>query len=128
MSIVNRLYTDVKVAQPGTVVIHGRFAVGATGAVGTVHGTGFTVARTGTGAYTITLTARSGVPNILYANVQQIYSAVSPTFTHNLRMLLPTLASATLTIVNYATSTPTEIVENNQVTFEIAVQNLNYVG
>jgi len=41
--------------RPGVLTLEGTFAIGSTGAITKSSGDGFTIARTGTGAYTITL-------------------------------------------------------------------------
>lgn len=64
MAIIRKRFKP-EVCQPGLVIISGRVAIGATGAVGTATGRGFTVTRTGAGLYTITLDSSGGVPAIL---------------------------------------------------------------
>jgi len=42
----------------GVLTLEGTFAIGTTGAITKTNGDGFTIARTGTGAYTLTLTEK----------------------------------------------------------------------
>jgi hypothetical protein len=67
MAMIRKLF-GLQAPAPGLVVVSGRVAIGATGAVGAQTGKGFSVARTGTGLYTVTLDSSGGVPNILFAN------------------------------------------------------------
>jgi hypothetical protein len=53
--MAERLLTQPKVYQPGVVLVQGSFVTAGSGAPTTVQGRGYTVARTATGTYTITL-------------------------------------------------------------------------
>lgn len=68
MSISGRFYQTVQALSSRLRIIAGTVAIGAAGAVGAQTGRGFSVVRTGTGAYTVTL-AGSGNANVLYSSV-----------------------------------------------------------
>jgi len=74
MALIKKLFNQYRTTNPFTVCIEGMVDIGSTGAVGTAHGKGFTVTRTGTGAYTIALVAQNGVYDILNANASVIHS------------------------------------------------------
>ena len=74
MALLKKLFNQYRTTNPFTVCIEGMVEIGSTGAVSTAHGKGFTVTRTGTGAYTIALVAQNGVFDILAANASVIHS------------------------------------------------------
>lgn len=74
MALIKKLFNQYRTTNPFTVCIEGMVAIGSTGAVSTAHGKGFTVTRTGVGAYTIALVAQNGVFDILSANASVIHS------------------------------------------------------
>lgn len=74
MAILRRLYPAAKTLQPYLVMVAGKVAIGASGAVGTASGKGFTVTRTGTGLYTVTLDANVSVPDILHASADVVFA------------------------------------------------------
>lgn len=70
MAINSHLSPAPPCATPGCVIIAGRVAIGATGAVGAKTGKGFTVTRTDTGDYTVQVTSSGAactVPAVLFA-------------------------------------------------------------
>lgn len=79
MAIYRKLYPSPKTLQPNLVNIFGKVAIGASGAVGTASGKGFTVTRTGAGLYTITIDAVTSVPDILYCNAVVVFATAGNT-------------------------------------------------
>ena len=81
------------------VFVAGKVAIGATGAVGTKTGKGFTVTRTGAGLYTITLDGTGGCANILHVDL----------------MIVPASAGATqlATVLTHGASTRTVTVQTS---------------
>lgn len=80
MAMIRKMFKPM-IPQPGVVIVAGRVAIGASGAVGTATGKGFSVARTGAGLYTITLDSSGGVPAILAALVDVVFATGSNTQT-----------------------------------------------
>lgn len=78
---INRALNWLKTIQPELVVIAGRVAIGATGAVGASTGKGFTVTRTGAGLYTITLDAAGAVPALLFGMADVVFATANNTQT-----------------------------------------------
>jgi len=101
-----------EVMQPGVVFIAGRVAIGATGAVGAQTGKGFSVTRTGTGLYTITIDTSSvggvnttrGVPAILHAQLDIAPAAANATQYATVLTFAPT--TGTLTVQTSTEATP----------------------
>jgi hypothetical protein len=79
MAILRKLYPSPKTLQPNLVNIFGKVAIGASGAVGTATGKGFTVTRTGAGLYTITIDANVSVPAILYCDPRVVFATAGNT-------------------------------------------------
>lgn len=75
MAVIRRTYKNIALSNLHTVLIEGRCEIGATGAVGALHGSLFSVARASAGTYNITLDVQSGI--IDFYNVQA--SVVSST-------------------------------------------------
>lgn len=96
MAIVRRLYKESKYCEPEVVCIVGRVAIGATGAVGTATGKGFTVTRTGAGLYTITPDSSGAVPNILACFADVIFATAGNTQTAKVLTLAPSTPAVTL--------------------------------
>lgn len=124
MAILRHLYPAAKLLQPYIVQVVGKVAIGSSGAVGTASGKGFTVTRTGTGLYTITLDAQTSVPDILYAHVDVVFATGSNTQT--CRILTLDAANKKVTVqcndagtVNVAADPPSGSI----LTFNIVVQN-----
>lgn len=67
------------VIQPHLVFVLGKVAIGASGAVGTQTGKGFTVTRTGAGLYSVTLDCHGAIPAILYANASVVFATAGNT-------------------------------------------------
>jgi hypothetical protein len=107
MAIVSHLYEAMN-TQPRLVEIVGKFAIGGTGAVGTISGKGFTVTRTGVGLYRINITAQANkVPDILNAWFDVIFATGSATLTVRVLTLVPgtgiiTIQTATSAVPNTA--------------------------
>jgi hypothetical protein len=96
VAIVSHLYPSQN-TQPRLVEIFGNVAIGGSGAVGTIKGKGFTVARTGTGLYTITVTAQGNkVPDILNAWVDVIFATGTATLTAKILTLAPSTGTVTI--------------------------------
>jgi hypothetical protein len=82
LAINRKLFNDTTATSPGVVIVAGRVVIGSTGAVGTQTGLGFTVARSGVGLYTITVSpADSGVPAILYSQIDVVFATANNTQT-----------------------------------------------
>jgi hypothetical protein len=96
MAILRKLCPAPKTLQPNLVSIFGKVAIGASGAVGTASGKGFTVTRTGAGLYTITLDAQTSVPAILYADVKVVFA--TGTNTQDCHILTLNAASKLITV------------------------------
>lgn len=79
MAILRKLYPSPKTLQPNLVNIFGKVAIGASGAVGTASGKGFTVTRTGAGLYTITIDANVSIPAILYCKPMVVFATAGNT-------------------------------------------------
>lgn len=96
MAIVSHLY-PFQVSQPRLVGIYGKVAIGGSGAVGAISGKGFTIARTATGLYTITITAQANkVPDILNAWVDVIFATGSATLGAKVLTLVPSTGKVTI--------------------------------
>jgi len=125
MAIVKHLFKDHKATSPFLVDILGSVTLGASGAITATAGKGFTVSKSGTGAYTIVLDAQSGVPAILVVNANIV--AVAPSAVYVVSAVAATgtivlntaLVAAPGTIANLAAGT---------LNFRITVQNARYVG
>lgn len=91
MALNQHLYPGAVSTNTSTVLIAGKVAIGSTGAVGAATGKGFVVTRTGVGRYSITLSASSGVPAILWADVKVVFA----TATNTQAAFLLTLAEST---------------------------------
>lgn len=129
MAIVKRTYNDLKMTQPFVVDIAGKVAIGSTGAVGTATGKGFVVTRTGAGLYTITITATSGVPAILWAAVDVVFATAGNTQTAKILTMNATTGVVTIQCndagtVDVAADPPS----GSLLIFRISVQNASYVG
>lgn len=83
-------------SQAGLVLVAGKVAIGATGAVGTQTGKGFAVTRTGAGLYTITLEGTGGCAAILYANARVVFATANNTQT--VSVLAMTASARTITL------------------------------
>lgn len=124
MAILRKLFPAPKTLQPNLVQIYGKVAIGASGAVGTASGKGFTVTRTGAGLYTITLDAQTSVPAILYADVKVVFATANNTqdchiLTMNAASKLITVECSDAGTVDTAADPPS----GSFLTFHIAVQN-----
>lgn len=64
---MNKYLKRIWTLNTGHVVVAGRFATGGAGALGAVTGSGFTVVKSGTGEYTITLETQMRTPTLLSA-------------------------------------------------------------
>jgi hypothetical protein len=93
MALLKKLFNQYRTTNPFTVCIEGMVDIGSTGAVGTAHGKGFTVTRTGTGAYTIALVSQGGVFDILAANASVIHST-----SRKVQLLTASAAGGSMTI------------------------------
>lgn len=93
MALLKKLFNQYRTTNPFTVCVEGNVLIGSTGAVSTQHGKGFTVTRTGTGAYTIALVAQNGVYDILNANVSVIHST-----SRKVQLLAIDASAGTLTV------------------------------
>lgn len=128
MAMIRKMFKPMA-PQPGVVVISGRVAIGATGAVGAATGRGFTVTRTGTGLYTITLDSSGGVPAILAAFVDVIFATGSNTqtacvLTANAASKLVTLQTNDAGTVDAAADPPS----GSFLQFVLFVQNTSITG
>lgn len=93
-------------SEPETVLLIGRFAIGATGAVGTkTGGQGLSLTRTDVGSYTLQLkgsnNVSAGVPAILHASCSVFNSDTDPsddTDAHFVKMLAISSSAGTVTI------------------------------
>lgn len=129
MAIVKRTYKDFKLTQPFVVDVVGKVAIGATGAVGAATGKGFVVTRTGAGLYTITITATSGVPVILWAHADVVFATAGNTQTAKILTLNATSGLITLQTndagtVDVAADPPSGSI----LIFRISIQNASYSG
>lgn len=113
---------SVKTPEFGTLMIAGSFAPAGTGAVTAVRGSGFSVARTGVGEYTITLDEQ--VNEIVAANATLQMNAATDL---NAQFMTYTAASRTFILNALAGATPTEIAANanNRVSFCIIAKKSN---
>jgi hypothetical protein len=90
-------------SQAGLVFVAGKVAIGATGAVGTKTGKGFTVTRTGAGLYTVTFDGSGGFTAILFADIQ--ISPAAANATQEAFVLTHAPSTRTLTIQTNASGT-----------------------
>jgi hypothetical protein len=111
MAIVRRLYPAAKTFQPYLVDVVGNVAIGATGAVGAATGRGFTVTRTGTGLYTVTLDANVSVPAIIHCDAMIVNSSGAACF------------DAYVLTLNAGAKTAADPPNGSFLTFRIVVQN-----
>lgn len=129
MALYRHMYKDLKVTQPFVVDVIGKVAIGASGAVGTATGRGFTVTRTGAGAYSITLDARNGVPNILWADAKIVFATGTNTQSAYVLTLNATTGVVTVQTNDAGTvDTAADPPSGSILTFRIAVQNASYSG
>lgn len=84
-------------SQAGLVVVAGKVAIGATGAVGAQSGKGFAVTRQSAGRYTVTLSGVGGCANILFALCDVIFATA--TNTQVVTTLTHAASTRTITIV-----------------------------
>ena len=126
MAIVKHLFKDQKATSPFLVFIAGAVSLGAAGAISATYGKGFTIAKTGTGIYTVTLDARGGVPAILGADANVI-GASAPALAY---ITAATPATGVIEISTALASTPGTIanVASGMLSFSVVVQNARYVG
>ena len=129
MAIRKYLYPAAQVFQPELVVVAGRVAIGASGAVGAQTGKGFSVTRTGAGLYSITLDADSGVGDILHCSVDLAFATANNTQTA--KILTITAGTGVITIqcndagtVDTAADPPSGSI----LLFSAVVQNASYTG
>lgn len=127
MALYKHLYSDRKATQPFLVDVIGKVAIGASGAVGTATGKGFTVARTGAGVYTITLDARGGVPNVLYAHAS-IVAAIGSQSRVFVTLINTTTGVITVTNTGAGDTTAADPANGAVLQFAITVQNSKYTG
>ena len=131
MAINRKLFKGVAgpaAVQPGVIIVTGRVAIGATGAVGAQTGEGFTVARSNTGLYTITITSTNGVPAILSAFVK--IGNNSNTVQHfAYEKTLPTTGIITVvTVAADAPETAADPASGSFLQFVAFVQNVSVTG
>jgi len=115
------LYTNyTRHAESRVTFISGSFAPAGTGAPTAVRGSGFTVARSGVGAYTITL-------DRVYLQLVAVNATVQLASVADLNMQVGAvdLAAKTIALSALAGATPTEIAANanNRVHFSIQVRD-----
>lgn len=125
MAFDRHLFPAAKNLQPNLVEVAGRVAIGSTGAVGTITGKGFTVARTGAGLYTITLTAKASiVPDIIHAAVDVGFATGSTTFQAKVLTIVP--GTCVITVQTSALSAPNTAADPTSGAFlllKVLVQN-----
>jgi hypothetical protein len=125
MAINSRLFPAPAVASPGCVIIAGRVAIGATGAVGTQTGKGFSVTRTDTGDYTVQVQSQGAsatVPAILYAHAALAVNSDTQ-FIAQVRVA-PTTGAVTVTcFANAALDTPADPPSGASLMVYIVAQN-----
>lgn len=126
MAINSSLQPLRGIASPGCLLVSGRVAIGATGAVGAQIGKGFTVTRTDTGDYTIQLTSQGAaatVPAILYADVSLAVNS-DTNFTPRVRVA-PTTGAVTVTcFADAALGTPADPPSGASLMFFAVVKNV----
>lgn len=83
-------------SQAGMVIVAGKVAIGASGAVGAQTGKGFAVTRTAAGRYTITLDGSGGCANILFALADVVFA--TQTNTQTATTLTHTASARTITV------------------------------
>ena len=116
-------FMDMKSSQPGIVKIAGSFAPNNTSALvaTSTYGKGFTVARTDTGKFTITLSDT-------YTRLENFTGIIALTAVLDLKLQLGAVdvTSAKTIVLNVlAIATPTDIVANaaNRIYFELSLVN-----
>ena len=128
MAVNSRYGAPPPIATPGCILIAGKVAIGATGAVGAQTGKGFTVTRTDTGDYTITVLSQGaavgGVPAILYANASLLVNSDTQ-FIAQMRTA-PTTGAITLTcFADAALGTPADPPSGASLQIFIIVKNVD---
>lgn len=128
MAMIRKRFNP-QIPQPGVVIVSGRVAIGATGAVGASTGKGFTVARTGAGLYTLTLDSAGGVPNILTAWVDVGFATGTNTQTAKVLTIVPASKLVTLQTADAgALDTAADPPSGSFLQFTLFVQNTSSVG
>lgn len=121
MAILRALRPFAKVGYPHEVHISARAEIGATGAVGDVHGRYVTFARTGVGVYTATISNSGGLLDLLYAECE-----VLNTTQLLMARVAFVLATGVFTITVETTGgTDTEITDGGSLCFRAIVVNAN---
>lgn len=124
MAIVSHLYEAMN-TQPRLVEIVGRLTIGAAGAITLVKGKGFTATRTGTGLYTITITAQANkVPDILNAWFDVVFATGGATLTVRVLTINPNTATITVqTATSAAPNTAADPTSGASIQLCLVVQN-----
>lgn len=132
MALNKKTYKDLSATQPFIVEVFGKAAIGAAGAVGTLSGKGFSVARTGAGLYTITILNGGGtaaLPDILTANVGVANNSATAQFTAQVLAFVPASGTVTLVTSSAAAANVAADPANGAVLyFNLAVQNAQATG
>jgi hypothetical protein len=126
MALYRNLNKDLKTTSPFLVAVVGKATIGASGAVTSQIGKGATVARTGTGVYTVTIDARGGVPDIVYASIRSMGATA-----YVAAIGAPNVATGVVTFTISAAATPGTAVDpatGTQIGYLILVQNQKYAG
>jgi hypothetical protein len=111
------------------IVVAGKVAIGASGAVGVRNGIGFSVTRTGAGLYTIKFDSAGGVPDILWFDTNIVFATGGST-NQSFELTL-TKATATATIQTTTSAAPTVAADPPSGSFlEVfaVIQNSSSVG
>lgn len=129
MAIIRRTFPGANASQPNLIMVAGRVAIGATGAVGASVGKLFTVTRTAAGLYTVTLDSSGAVPAIVYAAANLVFATGSDTQTVSILTLDATNKKITLQVNDAGTvDTAADPPSGSILQFLILVQNTVSVG
>jgi hypothetical protein len=124
MAITRHLYPPAQTFQPRLVEIVGRVAIGSSGAVGAQTGKGFSVTRTGTGLYKVTIDTIGGaVGDILHADARLVFATGSTVQGAKVLTISPSTAAVTLQTDGSTPGTAADPASGSFLEIRIIVQN-----
>jgi len=125
MALYRNMWRDLKVTTPFVVDVLGKATYGGSGAIASQTGRGGTIAKvSGAGKYSLTLDARGGVADVLYADFMLVHAT-------NVYTVQVTSINLTTGVIGFTVSlagTPTDPVTGVTLGYRVAVQNARYTG
>jgi hypothetical protein len=111
------------------IVVAGKVAIGATGAVGVKTGIGYTLTRTGVGLYTIAFNSAGGVPDILFVTADVVFATGNNTQEAFMLTQVKSTATATIQCVDSGTQdTAADPPSGSFIQVFAVIQNSSSVG